>query len=76
MENKVLIQGNVIEVTKTEETDRMLDIYNIKICKADGSEVNVECEADGLEERLLPRTKIVVLGHREGDKIVAKTMNY
>lgn len=43
MENKVIIQGEVMEVTMLKETSRMLDWFGVKIRKAeDGSEVTVE----------------------------------
>ena len=52
MENKVIIQGEVIEVTMLKETGRMLDIFGVKIRKAeDGTEVTVECEASELDKR-------------------------
>ena len=84
MENKVIIQGEVIEVSMLKETGRMLDIFGVKIRKADGSEVTVECEASELDKRLLPGTKIAVLGYHTdkdedgepADRIVAKTLNY
>ena len=44
MENKVIIQGEVMEVAMLKETGRMLDIFGVKIRKAeDGTEVTVEC---------------------------------
>ncbi len=84
MENKVIIQGKVIEVTMLKETGRMLDIFGVKIAQADGSEVLVECEAAELDKRLLPGTKIAVLAYRTNtdddgnpaDRIIAKTLNY
>ena len=85
MENKVIIQGEVMEVTMLKETGRMLDWFGVKIRKAeDGSEVTVECEASELDKRLLPDMKITVLAYRTdkgedgepADRIVAKTLNY
>ncbi len=84
MENKVIIQGKVAEVTMLKETGRMLDIFGVKISRADGSEVLVECEAAELDKRLLPGTKIAVLAYRtdtdddgnHADRIIAKTLNY
>lgn len=84
MKNKVIIQGEVIEVFMLKETGRMLDIFGVRIRKDDGSEITVECEANGLDSRLFPGTKIAVLGYHvdtdeEGepaDRIVAKTINY
>lgn len=65
MENKVIIQGRVIEVTMLRKTGRMLDWFGVRIRKAaDGSEVVVECEASELDKRLLPETKITVLAYR------------
>lgn len=85
MDNKVIIQGEVVEVTMLRKTGRMLDIFGVKISHVgDGSEVLVECEASELDKRLLPGTKIAVLGYRTdkdddgnpADRIVAKTLNY
>ena len=84
MENKVIIQGNVTEVFMLKKTGRMLDIFGVKVRKADGSEVTVECEAEELDKRLLPGTKIAILGYRTdvdedgdpADRIVARTINY
>lgn len=85
MENKVIIQGRVIEVTMLRKTGRMLDWFGVRIRKAaDGSEVVVECEASKLDKRLLPETKITVLAYRTdkdedgkpANRIVAKTLNY
>ncbi len=84
MENKVIIQGKVVEVAMLKETGRMLDIFGVKIIQADGSEVLVECEAAELDKRLLPGTKIAVLAYRTdtdddgnpADRIIAKTLNY
>ncbi len=84
MENKVIIQGKVVEVAMLKETGRMLDIFGVKISRADGSEVLVECEATELDKRLLPGTKIAVLAYRTDtdddgnpvDRIIAKTLNY
>ena len=85
MENKVIIQGRVVEVTMLRKTGRMLDWYGVKIRKAaDGSEVVVECEASDLDKRLFPDMKISVLAYRtdkdedgeSADRIVAKTLNY
>ena len=84
MENKVIIQGRVIEVTVIKKTGRMLDWFGVKIRTADGSEVVVECEANELDKRLFPDMKISVLAYRTdkgedgepADRIVAKTLNY
>ena len=84
MENKVIVQGRVVEVAIIKKTGRMLDWYGVKIRTADGSEVTVECEASELDKRLLPGTKIAVLGYhtdkdedgKPADRIVAKTLNY
>lgn len=85
MENKVIIQGRVVEVTMLRKTGRMLGWFGVKIKKAaDGSEVVVECEASELDKRLLPETKITVLAYRTdkgedgelADRIVAKALNY
>lgn len=84
MENKVIVQGRVIEVAMIKKTGRMLDWYGVKIMTADGSEVTVECEASELDKRLFPDMKITVLAYHtnmgeEGepaDRIVAKTLNY
>lgn len=85
MENKVIVQGRVIEVAMIKETGRMLDWFGVKIRKAeDGSEVTVEYEANELDKRLFPGTKIAVLGYHTdedgdgepADRIVAKTLNY
>ena len=84
MENKVIIQGNVTEVFMLKKTGRMLDIFGVKVRKADGSEVTVECEAEELDKRLLSGTKIAILGYRTDvdedgnpvDRIVARTINY
>ena len=84
MENKVIIQGNVTEVFMLEKTGRMLDIFGVKVRKADGSEVTVECEAEELDKRLHSGTKIAIPGYRTdvdedgdpADRIVAKTINY
>ena len=85
MENKVIIQGRVVEVIMLRKTGRMLDWFGVKIRKeADGSEVVVECEASELDKRLIPDTKITVLAYRTdkdedgepADRIVAKTLNY
>lgn len=84
MENKVIIQGRVIEFFMIKETGRMLDWYGVKIRTADGSEVTVECEASELDKRLLPDTKITVLAYHTdmdengepADRIVVKTLNY
>lgn len=68
-----------------KETGRMLDIFGVKIRKSeDGSEVTVECQASELGKRLLPGTKIAVLGYHtdknedgeSADRIVAKILNY
>ena len=50
MENKLIIQGNVTEVFMLKKTGRMLDIFGVKVRKADDSEVTVECEAEELSE--------------------------
>ena len=84
MENKVIVQGRVIEVAMIRKTGRMLDWYGVKIRTEDGSEVTVECEASELDKRLFPDMKITVLAHRTdkgedgepADRIVAKTLNY
>lgn len=84
MENKVIVQGRVIEVAMIKETGRMLDWYGVKIRTADGSEVTVECEASELDKRLFPDMKITVLAYRTdkgedgepADRIVAKALNY
>ena len=84
MENKVIVQGRVVEVTMLRKTGRMLDWFGVKIRTADGSEVTVECEASELDKRLFPDMKISVLAYRtdtgEGgelaDRIVAKALNY
>ena len=84
MENKVIVQGRVVEVFMLKETGRMLDWYGVKIRTADGSEVTVECEASELDKRLLPDTKITVLAYHTdmdengepADRIVVKTLNY
>ena len=84
MENKVIIQGRVIEVAMIRKTGRMLDWYGVKIRTADGSEGLVECEAYELDKRLLPDTKIAVLAYHTdkdedgepADRIVVKTLNY
>ena len=62
MENKVIIQGNVTEVFMLKKTGRMLDIFGVKVRKADGSEVTVECEAEELDKRLHSGTKIAISG--------------
>lgn len=84
MDNKVIIQGVVIEVAMIRKTGRMLDWYGVKIRTADGSEVTVECEASELDKRLFPDMKAAVLAYRTNvgddgepaDRIVAKTLNY
>lgn len=84
MENKVIIQGRVVEVFMLKKTGRMLDWYGVKIRTSDGSEVTVECEANELDKRLFPDMKITVLAYRTdmgedgepADRIVAKTLNY
>lgn len=84
MENKVIIQGRVIEVTMLRETGRMLDWFGVKIRTSDGSEVTVECEAYELDKRLFPDMRITVLAYRTdkdedgepANHIVAKTLNY
>ena len=84
MENKVIVQGRVIDVVMIRKTGRMLDWYGVKIRTANGSEVTVECEASELDKRLIPDTKITVLAYRTdkdedgepADRIVAKTLNY
>ena len=84
MENKVIVQGRVVEVAMIRKTGRMLDWFGVKIRTADGSEVTVECEASELDKRLFPDTKITVLAYRTdkgedeepADRIVAKTLNY
>lgn len=84
MENKIIVQGRVVEVFMLKETGRMLDWYGVKIRTADGSEVTVECEASELDKRLFPDMKISVLAYRTdkgedgepADRIVVKTLNY
>lgn len=84
MENKVIVQGRVIEVAMIRKTGRMLDWYGVKIRTSDGLEVTVECEASELDKRLFPDMKITVLAYRidkgedgePADRIVAKTLNY
>lgn len=84
MENKVIVQGRVVEVAMIRKTGRMLDWYGVKIRTSDGSEVTVECEASELDKRLFPDMKITVLAYRTdkgedgepADRIVAKTLNY
>lgn len=84
MENKVIVQGRVVEVAMIRKTGRMLDWYGMKIRTADGSEVTVECEASELDKRLFPDMKISVLAYRtdmgedgeSAERIVAKTLNY
>ena len=85
MENKVIIQGIVTEVTMLQNTGRMLDIYGVKVSRTeDSTEVLVECEAAELDKRLLPGTKIAILGYHTdqdddgnpADRIIAKTLNY
>lgn len=84
MENKVIIQGRVIEVTMLRKTGRMLDWYGVKIRTSDGSEVVIECEASELDKRLFPDMTLTVLAYRTdtgedgepADRIVAKTLNY
>ncbi len=84
MENKVIVQGRVVEVTMLRKTGRMLDWFGVKIRTADGSGVTVECEASELDKRLFPDMKITVLAYRTNmgedgepaDRIVAKTLNY
>ena len=85
MENKVIIQGRVVEVTMLRKTGRMLDWFGVKIRKAsDGSEIVAECEASELDKRLFPDMRITVLAYRidkdedgePAERIVAKTLNY
>ena len=84
MENKVIVQGRVVEVAMIRKTGRMLDWYGVKIRTADGSEVTVECEASELDKRLFPDMRITVLAYRTdkgedgepADRMVAKTLNY
>lgn len=84
MENKVIVQGRVIEVFMLKQTGRMLDWYGVKIRTEDGAEVTVECEASELDKRLFPDMRITVLAYRTdkgedgepADRIVAKTLNY
>ena len=68
-----------------QNTGRMLDIYGVKVSRTeDSTEVLVECEAAELDKRLLPGTKIAILGYHTGqdddgnpaDRIIAKTLNY
>lgn len=85
MENKVIIQGRVTEITLLQNTGRMLDIYGVKVRRTeDSTEVLVECEAAELDKRLLPGTKVAILGYHTdqdddgnpADRIIAKTLNY
>lgn len=85
MENKVIIQGRVVEVTMLRKTGRMLDWFGVKIRKAsDGSEIVAECGASELDKRLFPDMRITVLAYRTdkgedgepAERIVAKTLNY
>lgn len=84
MENKVIVQGRVVEVAMIRKTGRMLDWFGVKIRTADGSKVTVECEANELDKRLFPDMKISVLAYRTdkgedgepANRIVAKTLNY
>ena len=84
MENKVIVQGRVVEVAMIRKTGRMLDWYGVKIRTEDGAEVTVECEASELDKRLFPDMRITVLAYRTdkgedgepADRIVAKTLNY
>ena len=84
MENKVIIQGRVTQVTLLQNTGRMLDIYGVKVSQSDNTEVLVECEAAELDKRLFPGTKIAILGYHTdqdddgnpADRIIAKTINY
>ena len=85
MENKVIIQGIVTEVAMLQNTGRMLDIYGVKVSRTeDSTEVLVECEAAELDKRLLPGTKVAILGYHTdqdddgnpADRIIAKTLNY
>lgn len=85
MENKVIIQGRVVEVTMLRKTGRMLDWFGVKIRKAsDGSEIVAECKASELDKRLFPDMRITVLAYRTdkgedgepAERIVAKTLNY
>ena len=84
MENKVIVQGRVVEVAMIRKTGIMLDWYGVKIRTEDGAEVTVECEASELDKRLFPDMKITVLAYRTdkgedgepADRIVAKTLNY
>ena len=84
MENKVIVQGRVVEVAMIRKTGRMLDWYGVKIRTLDGSEVVIECEASELDKRLFPDMTLTVLAYRTdkgedgepADRIVAKTLNY
>lgn len=84
MENKVIVQGRVVEVAMIRKTGRMLDWFGVKIRTADGSKVTVECEASELDKRLFSDMRISVLAYRTdkdengepADRIVAKTLNY
>ena len=59
MENKVIIQGEVMEVAMLKETGRMLDIFGVKIRKAeDGTEVKLKSEKIQNNKTLLTATKI------------------
>ncbi|MCH5194191.1 MAG: hypothetical protein J1F11_09535 [Oscillospiraceae bacterium] len=73
------------EVTMLQNTGRMLDIYGVKVSRTeDSTEVLVECEAAELDKRLLPGTKVAILGYHTNqdddgnpaDRIIAKTLNY
>lgn len=67
-----------------KEAGRMLDWFGVRIGKSDGSERIVECEANGLDSRLFPGTKIVVLAYHTdtdedgepADRVVVKTIDY
>ena len=84
MENKVIIQGRVTAVALLQNTGRMLDIYGVKVSQSDSTEVLVECEAAELDKRLLPGTKVAILGYHTdqdddgnpADRIIAKALNY
>ena len=68
-----------------QNTGRILDIYGVKVSRTeDSTEVLVECEAAELDKRLLPGTKVSILGYHTGqdddgnpaDRIIAKALNY
>lgn len=94
MENKdkkLIIQGIVEEVKVKKVTGRLLDWYYISVRRdKEGDVFTVEYEANGLEDRLLPGTKVVILAYHwnnsfpeesdeddnPADRYVAKSINY